>query len=188
MNMSSIKCIAPMNKDTILSLRAGDTVLLSGVVYTARDAAHARLCAALERGEPLPADMRGQLIFYAGPTPTPPGKKCGAIGPTTSVRMDPYTPALLRYGIAGTIGKGGRGKEVADAVRECGAVYFTAPGGCAALLSSCVEKVEVIAYEDLGTESLKRLTVRDFPLTVAIDPLGGDAFRDGMNKYKQSAE
>ena len=168
----AIHCTSPIDPKLILQLKAGEAVLLSGVVYTARDAAHARMIRAAGAGEPLPVDIRGQTIFYAGPTPAPPGRASGAIGPTTSVRMDPFTPALLRQGLKAIIGKGDRGDAVKRAITEYGAVYFTAPAGCAAYLSACVETVEVVAYEDLGTESIKRLTVCDLPLMVAIDSRG----------------
>ena len=146
-----IRLNAPLTAEAIRSLHAGDRVLLSGVIYTARDAAHARLCAALDAGEELPVDLRGQTVFYAGPTPTPPGKACGAIGPTTSMRMDAFTPRLLRYGVNAMIGKGERGEAVRAAIMETGAVYFAAIGGCAAYMAACVEALEVVAYDDLGT-------------------------------------
>ena len=183
--MSAIRLTAPLSAEEIGKLRAGDSVLLSGVIYTARDAAHARLCAALEAGEALPVDLRGQMVFYAGPTPTPPGKACGAIGPTTSMRMDAFTPRLLRYGVNAMIGKGERGAAVRDAIVETGAVYFAAIGGCAAHMAACVERLEVVAYDDLGTESIKRLTVRDLPLTVALDSRGGDAYAMGAARYRE---
>lgn len=176
-------CTSPLNPALIPTLKAGDAVLLSGIVYTARDAAHARLIRALEAGEPLPIGLRGQTIFYAGPTPTPPGKISGAIGPTTSVRMDAFTPALLSQGLLAIIGKGDRGEEVKRAIVTNGAVYFTAPAGCAAALSACVESVEVVAYADLGTESIKRLTVKDLPLVVAIDSRGNDIYMLGPQDY-----
>ena len=184
--MSAIRLNAPFDPEILKKLRAGDSVLLTGVIYTARDAAHARLCEALEAGRPLPLDLRGQTIFYAGPTPTPPGRPSGAIGPTTSMRMDAFTPALLRYGVNAMIGKGGRGEAVKEAIRETGAVYFAAIGGCAAYMAACVESCEVVAYDDLGTESIKRLRVRDLPLTVTLDALGGDAYAIGMRAYLSS--
>lgn len=178
---------SPLDSETLQSLRAGDAVLLSGTVYTARDAAHARLCAALDRGEALPVDLRGQTVFYAGPTPTPPGRASGSIGPTTSVRMDPYTPQLLHYGLRAIIGKGERGQAVRDALMETGSVYFVAAAGCAAYMADCIENVQVVAYDDLGTESVKRLQVRDLPLTVALDCRGGDYYREGQKRYLESA-
>ncbi len=177
------KLTAPFDPAVLRELRAGENVLVSGVIYTARDAAHARLCAAMDRGENLPVDLRGQTIFYAGPTPTPPGRACGAIGPTTSVRMDAFTPQLLRYGVNALIGKGNRSQPVRDALKETGSVYFAATGGCAAYMASCVEAVTVVAYDDLGTESIKRLIVRDLPLTVAADVLGTDAYEMGIKAY-----
>jgi len=176
-----------MDKTRISQLKAGDTVLLSGVIYTARDAAHARMVQALQNGEPLPVDIKGQTIFYAGPTPTPPGRVSGAIGPTTSVRMDAFTPALLGQGLMAIIGKGDRGEAVKQAIVEHGAVYFTAPAGCAAYLSQCMESVEVVAYADLGTESIKRLIVHDLPLTVAIDAQGNDIYDLGPKQYQSQS-
>lgn len=178
--------ITPFDRETLCTLHAGDTVLVSGVIYTARDAAHARLCSALEAGQPLPVDLRGQTVFYAGPTPTPPGRTSGAIGPTTSVRMDPYTPQLLRYGVCAIIGKGERGAAVRQAFVDCGAVYFVAAAGCAAYMAACVTDVEPVAYEELGTESIKRLTVQDLPLTVALDTFGCDFYSEGQRQYHES--
>lgn len=182
----AIRLTSPFTPESLKTLRAGDTVLLSGTVYTARDAAHARLCEALAAGLPLPVDLRGQTVFYAGPTPTPPGKASGAIGPTTSERMDPFTPQLLAYGVSAVIGKGARSPAVNQAFVESGAVYFAAVAGCAAYMAACVEATEVVAYEDLGTESIKRLTVRELPLTVALDTQGGDFYREGQARYLSS--
>ena len=178
-----IRLTAPVAREDLVKLRAGERVLLSGVVYTARDAAHARLCAALEAGQPLPVDLRGQTVFYAGPTPTPPQRASGAIGPTTSMRMDAFTPALLAYGVNALIGKGGRSPAVREALMRAGAVYFAAIGGCAAYMSACVKSVEVVAYDDLGAESVKRLVVEDMPLTVALDCRGFDAYAEGVRAY-----
>lgn len=178
-----IHLTAPFDPQALRTLRAGDAVLVSGVIYTARDAAHGRLIAALEKGEPLPLDLRGQTVYYAGPSPTPPGRASGSIGPTTSMRMDPYTPALLRYGVTALIGKGDRGQPVKDALAETGSVYFAAIGGCAAYLAACIQQLDVVAYDDLGTESIKRLVVKDMPLTVAIDCLGNDAYTQGVHAY-----
>ena len=168
---------------TPLSLRAGDQVLLSGVVYTARDAAHLRLVEAMERGEALPLPLEGQVIYYAGPTPTPAGRAIGSIGPTTSIRMDAYTPKLLEKGLRGMIGKGKRTAPVVEAMQAYPAVYFAAIGGAAALMASCVTSCEVIAYDDLGPESIKRLTLQELPLVVAVDAQGGDAFAQGQAAY-----
>lgn len=177
------KITAPLSSETVLSLRAGEPVLLSGVIYTARDAAHARLCAALEGGRALPVELKGQTIFYAGPTPAPEGRPIGSVGPTTSGRMDPYTPPLLRYGVNALIGKGERNQSVRDALQENGAVYFTAVGGCAAYMAACVRSCDVVAYDDLGTESVKRLEVTELPLTVAADAYGGDAYATSRQRY-----
>ncbi len=186
--MNEYKLTAPLSTEDISKLRAGDKVLLSGTVYTARDAAHKRLCEALDTGEPLPVDLCGQTVFYAGPCPTPPGKSCGSIGPTTSYRMDAYTPALLHKGVNALIGKGGRSDAVKRAIVGTGAVYFASIGGCAAYMAKCVESVEVVAYEDLGTESIKRLRIKDMPLTVAIDCVGGDLYQDAFERYTAACE
>lgn len=186
--MRTYHLTAPLGADDIAPLRAGDKVYLSGTIYTARDAAHARLCAALASGDALPVNLCGQTVFYAGPTPTPPGAKCGAIGPTTSMRMDAHTPALLRYGMNAMIGKGDRSETVRRAIAQSGAVYFAAIGGCAAYMSQCVESVTVVAYEDLGTESVKRLQVKEMPLTVAIDSMGENAYELGREQYAASLE
>lgn len=158
----------------LLALRAGDRVLLSGTVYTARDAAHKRIIAALERGEELPFPIRDGVIYYAGPTPGQQGMAVGACGPTTSGRMDPFTPRLLDLGLAAMIGKGERSQDVKEAIVRSGACYFAAVGGAGALIARCIERAEVVAYDDLGCESVKRLEVRELPLTVAIDSQGGD--------------
>lgn len=177
------KLTAPLSREDALSLRAGEHILLSGTVYTARDAAHLRMLDLLRAGKKLPVDLEGQVIYYAGPTPTPPGRPVGSIGPTTSVRMDAMTPALLAQGLRGMIGKGGRSDAVVDAMKQQGAVYFAAVGGAAALMASCVTSLEVICWEDLGPESLKRLTLHELPLVVAIDARGNDAFRIGQAEY-----
>ena len=181
-----MKLHSPLTKKDIASLHAGDTVELSGVIYTARDAAHKRLTEALERGDELPVDLRGQTVFYAGPTPAPPGRPVGSIGPTTSVRMDPYTPAMLRYGLLALIGKGDRSADTREAIRQNGAVYFAAIGGCAAYMAACVESCDVVAYDDLGPESIKRLVVKDMPLTVVIDAEGRDFYEEGQRRYRES--
>ena len=171
-----IRLNAPLTAEAIRSLHAGDRVLLSGVIYTARDAAHARLCAALDAGEELPVDLRGQTVFYAGPTPTPPGKACGAIGPTTSMRMDAYAPRLYDLGVGITIGKGYRTAAVREACVRDHALYLVAIGGAGALLGKCVQSVEPVAFADLGAEAITRLEVKDFPATVAIDTSGNDVY------------
>ena len=164
---------APLAPEVASSLRAGELVALSGTLLTARDAAHQRLIAAVEAGEPLPFDLEGQVIYYCGPTPARPGRPIGSAGPTTACRMDRFAPALYRLGLRGTIGKGGRGPEVRQVLQECGAVYFAALGGAGALLARCVRSAEVVAYEDLGPEAIRRLTVEDFPAIVAYDSRGG---------------
>ena len=184
----TIRLTTPLSEKTIRSLHAGDQVLLSGTVYTARDAAHLRMLDCIENGKPLPFDLKDQVIYYAGPTPTPPGRPIGSIGPTTSVRMDAATPTLLAHGLRGMIGKGLRGPKVVDAMKEHGAVYFAAVGGAAALMASCVTSCEVIAWDDLGPESVKRLTLKDLPLIVAIDAEGNDAFAEGQAAYLNSLQ
>ena len=174
---------APLTEEVVRSLHAGDHVLLSGVVYTARDAAHLRMLECLKKGESLPIELEGNVIYYAGPTPTPPGRPIGSIGPTTSTRMDASTPTLLALGLRGMIGKGGRSPEVVAAMREHPAVYFAAVGGAAALMADCVTSCEVIAWDDLGPESVKRLTLKELPLVVAVDCYGQDAFALGQADY-----
>lgn len=169
LNSSQLREYAPV-------LKAGDRVVLSGTVYTARDAAHKRIVASIEKGEKLPFDLKDAAVYYAGPTPAPEGLAVGACGPTTSGRMDVFAPLLLDNGLAAMIGKGERNKEVCDSVIKNKAVYLCAIGGAGALASKCIKKCEVIAYDDLGCESVKRLLFEDFPLTVAIDCSGGNVF------------
>ncbi len=168
----------PLNIDICRSLRAGDRVFLSGEIYTGRDVAHRRLFEMLQRGETLPIDIAGETLFYAAPTPARPGRVIGAIGPTTSYRMDAYTPALIERGLRGMIGKGKRSPEVIEAIGKHGAVYFGAIGGIAALTSRCVKRAVVAAYEDLGPEAVMRLEVDRMPLIVVNDAQGGDLYRD----------
>ena len=165
------------------SLRAGDQVLYSGQIYTARDAAHARLIELLDKGEPLPFDIKDAIIYYAGPAPAKPGMVMGSVGPTTAYRMDPYAPRLLDLGLRAMIGKGMRSEEVVEAMRRNGAVYFAAVGGIAALMAQSVKAVEMVCYEDLGTEAIRLLTVEDMPLTVAIDSLGNNIYLQGPEDY-----
>lgn len=167
-------------------LRAGDRVLLSGTIYTARDAAHKRIFQLLDEDNPLPFDLKGAVIYYAGPTPGQQGMAVGACGPTTAGRMDGFAPRLLDLGLAAMIGKGERNQAVADAIVRNGACYFAAVGGAGALIARCIETAEVIAFDDLGCESVKRMAVRDLPLTVAIDSLGNDLFRLGREAYKRA--
>jgi len=178
----------PCSAEEFRALRAGDRVLLSGTLYTARDAAHKRLCALLEKGEPLPFDVKGQTIYYVGPAPTPPGYAIGSAGPTTSYRMDKYAPALIEAGLKGMIGKGLRNDEVKAAMKRFGAVYFAATGGAAALIARSIVSAEIIAYEDLGTEAVRRLEVRDMPVIVAVDSLGNDIYETGREEYRKLLE
>ncbi|MDR1157478.1 MAG: Fe-S-containing hydro-lyase [Oscillospiraceae bacterium] len=167
---------APLLDEVIGRLHSGDMLAVSGVVYTGRDAAHRRMTEAVARGEALPFDPKGQIIYYAGPCPAPPGRVIGSIGPTTSGRMDAYAPALIRYGLKVMIGKGLRSPEVVEAIRTCSGVYFAAVGGAAALMSRCVRQAEVIAYPELGTEAIRRLVVEDLPVVVAVDCHGGSLY------------
>jgi fumarate hydratase subunit beta len=166
----------PLEDEAIWSLRAGDAVLLSGVIYTARDAAHQRLLQAIEAGGELPVPLAGQVLYYCGPAPTPPGRAIGSAGPTSSYRMDPYTPLLHELGLKATMGKGDRSLAVREACRAHGAVYLVAVGGAGALLADRVLSAEIVAYEDLGPEAIRRLVVADFPAIVAYDTFGGSVF------------
>jgi len=173
----------PLSDADVETLKAGDRVRITGVLYTARDAAHGRLWPLIEQGKPLPIDVRGQIIYYTGPSPARPGDVVGSIGPTTGSRMDKFTPALLKLGLKATIGKGHRGQAVKDALRQHKGVYFGAVGGAGAVLSEYVKKLEIVAYEDLGTEAIRRLEVKDFPVIVVNDCHGGDLYQDGMKAY-----
>ena len=175
----------PLTGEVVERLRAGDKVTLSGVIYVARDAAHKRLVEALDRGEPLPLELRGQVIYYMGPSPAPPGRPIGAAGPTTSGRMDPYAPRLMAEGLKGMIGKGNRSPAVREAMQKYKAVYFGAIGGAGALISQCIKEAEVIAYPDLGAEAVFRLVVEGFPLIVINDIYGGDAYEEGKARYRR---
>ena len=181
-----IRLTTPIPEEEILSLRAGDRVLLSGVIYTGRDAAHKRLFELLKDGKELPVNLRGQVIYYVGPTPAQPGRIIGSAGPTTSGRMDAYTPALIAYGLRGMIGKGQRNQAVIDAMNEHGAVYFGATGGAAALIARRITACEIVAYEDLGPEAIRKLTVEDFPVIVVNDAHGGDYYQEGVRVYERS--
>lgn len=182
--ISPIQIETPLTKKTCASLRAGDMVLLSGEIYTARDAAHRRMYEAIKKGTPLPIDLKTATIFYAAPSPTPAGKVIGSIGPTTSYRMDAFTPLLIEHGLKGMIGKGNRSPEVIEAIRQYGAVYFGAIGGIAALTAQTVKRVELIAYEDLGPEAIRKLTVVDMPLVVINDVRGNDLYASEQNKWR----
>jgi fumarate hydratase subunit beta len=178
----------PLDRTALKSLRAGDEVWLSGVLYTGRDAAHKRMMGCLDAGHPLPVDLNGQVIYYVGPCPAPPGRPIGSAGPTTSGRMDAYAPRLLDMGLAGMIGKGLRDEGVRAAVIRNGAVYFGAIGGAAALLADRVEASEVVAFADLGTEAIHRLVVRDFPVFVVMDTDGNDLYDTGRAEAARALE
>ncbi|MBC7261732.1 MAG: Fe-S-containing hydro-lyase [Chloroflexi bacterium] len=186
-NREPLDIAVPLTEEAILQLRAGDRVRISGTVYVARDAAHKRMVEALQRGEPLPFDLRGQIVYYMGPTPAKPGKAIGAAGPTTSGRMDPYTPVLLEAGLKGMIGKGKRSPSVREALCKYKAVYFAVPGGVAALLAGTVKRAELVAYEDLGPEAVLRLELEGLPAIVANDAHGGDAYEEGKAAYRRQS-
>ena len=173
----------PLSDADVQSLEAGDRVRISGVIYTARDAAHGRLAPLVEKGEPLPVDLKGQIIYYTGPSPARPGGVIGSVGPTTASRMDKFTPALLALGLKGTIGKGYRGQPVKDALKQHTGVYFGSIGGAGAVLSEFVKRADVVAYEDLGTEAIRRLEVDGFPAIVLYDCHGGDLYQEGQKVY-----
>ena len=173
----------PLTEEKAESLHAGDIVYITGIIYTGRDLAHKRLVDALEAGEKLPFDPMDSIIYYVGPSPTPPGKVIGSAGPTTSYRMDPYAPTLLKIGLRGMIGKGNRSKEVLDAMQKYKGVYFQSTGGAAALVAKSIVKAEVIAYDDLGPEAIRRLEVKDFPAIVVNDCHGGNLFESEIAKY-----
>ncbi|MGG7163021.1 Fe-S-containing hydro-lyase [Clostridium ihumii] len=176
----------PLTEEKVKDLKAGDSVLLSGVIYTGRDAAHKRFVELLEKGEKLPIDVKDSLIYYVGPTPAKPGMAIGSAGPTTSYRMDAYTPALLDQGLKGMVGKGLRSKEVIESMKKNKAVYFAAIGGAAALMAKCVKKAEIVTYEDLGAEAVRRLEVEDLPLVVVIDSEGNNLYEMGKEAYLNS--
>ncbi|HEY4711118.1 MAG TPA: Fe-S-containing hydro-lyase [Dehalococcoidia bacterium] len=181
------KITLPLTDEVLKDLKAGDNLLLTGVIYAARDAAHKRMVEALEQGKPLPFDIKGATIYYMGPTPARPGKIIGSAGPTTSGRMDTYAPRLIAEGLKGMIGKGLRSKAVKDAMVKHKAVYLGAIGGAGALISRSIKKAEVIAYEDLGAEALIRLEVADFSVTVINDIYGGDLYQEGKARYRVKA-
>jgi len=180
-----IKIKTPLSEQDVLKLKIGDSVLITGKIYTARDAAHKRLFDLAEKGEPLPLGLKGQVVYYAGPAPAKPGYVIGPVGPTTSGRCDPYTPILLSLGLKGMVGKGLRSKEVREAMKKYKAVYFAATGGAAALIAKNVKAVKVVAYDDLGPEAIRELEVVDFPAIVANDAHGGDLYEEGIKKYRR---
>jgi len=174
----------PLTDEILKDLKAGDNVLLNGVIYVGRDAAHKRLVEALDQNKPLPFDIKGQTIYYMGPSPAKPGQAIGSAGPTTSGRMDSYSPRLMAEGLKGMIGKGMRSQDVKDAIKKYKSVYFAAIGGAGALISKTIKKSEVIAYEELGAEAVRRLEVENFPVTVINDIYGGDLYQEGKAKYR----
>lgn len=175
---------APFTNEKIKSLKAGDMVYISGTIYTGRDAAHKRLFKMIEKGEEMPFDFEGQAIYYAGPCPAKPGKPIGSVGPTTAGRMDAYSPLLIEHGLKVMIGKGSRSEEVVEALKKHTGVYFAAIGGAAALMARCVESAEVIAFEELGTEAIRKLKVNQLPVIVAIDSNGNDSYEIGRKRYE----
>ena len=184
----AISIKAPMTREEARALKAGDSCLLSGVIYTARDAAHKRLCQLIKEGKELPVDLKDSVFYFVGPTPAKPGQVIGSAGPTTSYRMDAYSPALIKLGQTGMIGKGKRDEHVIATMKEHGAVYFGAIGGCGALLGKCIKKSELVAYEDLGAESICRLEVENFPVIVIIDAQGNNLYESGKAAYLASEE
>lgn len=185
MNKQPIRITAPLTPETARRLRAGDSVLISGTIIAARDAAHKRLTETLERGEKLPIDITGAVIYYVGPAPAKPGHPIGSAGPTTSGRMDAYTPALLDQGMLGMVGKGGRSPAVVEAVKKHGAVYFAAVGGAGALIARTIKKYTVLAYEELGPEAVAAIEVEDFPAIVVLDSEGKDYYEEGQRAYRK---
>ena len=175
----------PLEKKEIEQLQAGDYVYLSGIIYTARDAAHKRMYEALKKGEKLPIELEGNILYYLGPSPARKGQIIGSAGPTTSSRMDKYTPDMLDLGLKGMVGKGKRSPEVIEAIKRNGAVYFAAVGGAGALLSKCIRKAEVVAYDDLGTEAIRKLEIEDLPVIVVIDQKGNNLYETAVNQWKK---
>ena len=184
--MSEIRVTTPLNEDVISKWRSGDKILISGITYTGRDAAHKRLVELIDKGETLPFDVRGQIIYFVGPTPARPGRAVGSAGPTTSYRMDAYSPRLIEKGLKGMIGKGSRSKEVIEAMIKHKCVYMAAVGGAGALISKCIKSSEIIAYEDLGPEAIRKMEVEDLPVIVVNDTSGNDLYQEGVKKYRRA--
>ena len=182
--MATYHLTTPLSEEDVRQLKAGDVVYLSGVLYTARDAAHKRLVDLIEKGEELPFDLEGSVIYFVGPTPPKPGEPIGSAGPTTSYRMDSYSPTLLKHGSRGMIGKGKRSQEVKDACKKYGGVYFGATGGAGALLGKRIKEAEVIAYPELGPEAIRKIVVEDFPVTVVNDTYGNDLYQMGREQFE----
>ena len=177
------KIRTPLTPETVKSLRAGDSVLITGIMYAARDAAHKKMVETIQQGKELPIPLKGETIYFMGPSPARPGNPIGSAGPTTSGRMDPYSPTLIEHGLTGMVGKGVRTPEVVNAMKKYGAVYFAAIGGAAALIARSIKKAEVVAYEDMGAEAIRKLEVEDFPAIVAQDCFGGNLYEEGTKKY-----
>lgn len=183
--MTNIKQLTtPLTYDQVKDLKAGDQVSITGVIYSARDAAHKNMVDALKAGESMPIDVTDQVIYYAGPTPAKPGKPIGSCGPTTSGRMDAYSPTMMEQGLRGMIGKGPRSKEVIESMKKNGAVYFAAIGGAAALIADTIKKVDIVAYPDLGPEAIRRMEIENYPCIVAVDCEGNDLYEIGVKKYR----
>ena len=184
--MSEMKVSTPLSDQVINQLRSGDKVLINGIIYTGRDAAHKRLVDLIERSEALPFDVKGQIIYFVGPTPARPGRVVGSAGPTTSYRMDAYSPKLIERGLKGMIGKGARSQEVIDAMVKYKCVYMAAVGGAGALISRCIKSSKIIAYEDLGPEAIREMEVEDLPVIVVNDTVGNDLYQEGVKKYRKA--
>ncbi len=182
--MATLNIKSPLDDDTIKKLKAGDQIFITGIIYVGRDAAHKRIVETLDQGNPPPFDLKGQTIYYMGPSPAKPGQVIGSAGPTTSGRMDAYSPRLMAEGLKGMIGKGMRSQAVKDSMKKYKAVYLAAVGGAGALISKSIKKSEIIAYEELGAEAIRRLEVENFPATVINDIYGGDLYEEGKAKYK----
>jgi len=180
-----IRLTTPLSEKDLEKLKIGDKVLLNGVIYTGRDAAHKRLFDLIQQGKELPIDVRGQVIYYVGPSPAKSGQAIGSAGPTTSYRMDAFSPKLMELGLKGMIGKGNRSKEVIDAMKKFKAIYFGATGGAGALIAKSIKKAEIVAYEDLGPEAIRKLEVEDFPAVVINDTNGNDLYEEGARKYRK---
>ena len=184
--MSEIRITTPLSNDVVSKLKSGDKVLVNGVIYTGRDAAHKRLVDLIEKGDALPFDIKSQIVYFVGPTPARPGRPVGSAGPTTSYRMDAYSPKLIEKGLKGMIGKGARSQEVIEAMVKYKCVYMAAVGGAGALISKCIRSSEIIAYEDLGPEAIRKMEVDDLPVIVVNDTLGNDLYQEGVRKYRRT--
>jgi len=184
--MAEHRIKTPVSDEEIAKLRAGDRVYLSGYLYTGRDSAHKKLIELIEQGKELPIDIKGQFIYYVGPTPARPGKAIGSAGPTTSYRMDSYAPTLHALGLKGTIGKGSRSEEVKESLKKYKAVYMAAVGGAGALISKSIEAAEIVAYPELGPEAIRKIKVKDFPCIVINDMYGGDLYQEGKKEYRKA--